>query len=314
MADSMTTTVEKHYCYPTEKDNSALWAALMNKDNANPMECMALMNNGGFGGWGNNPFFYLIWMWMMRYMNGYGPGEEGVNFNNRALTQLQSTVDANHLNDVTIEAIKGNGAAIHELATSLNIDYNTISQAICGVKTAVEQVGANVGFSAERVINAINAGDTGIVNAVQNTACSTQKAILEMGYQNQLSSERQTGILGSKIDNMNSTNALQCCQQTNTLQNSIYNATNTLNSAINGVNQTLVNSFANMGYTMAQDTCQIIQSGKDNTQRIVDLLTNFRSQDQALALADAKGEISNMKQTQTLLAAINGCGCGCQGA
>lgn len=315
MADEMT-TVEKHYCYPTEQRNdSALWAALMSKRETNPMECMALMNNGGFGGWGNNPFFYLIWMWMMRFMNAdYGCNGDvmGNNYNSRAISQLQRTVDANHLNDVTIEAIKGNGAAIHELSTTLNCDFNTISQAICSVKTAIEQVGANVGFSAERVINAVNAGDTNIINAVNTTACGTQKAILEMGYQNQLANERQTNILGSQIADFKAADQLQTCQQTNTLQNVINQSTNAIVAGLTENKQTTVNGFSNIGYTMAQDTCQIIQSGKDNTQRIIDTLNNHWHTKQTAELQDAKFEISQQKQNNYIasLLANNGCNCG----
>lgn len=235
-------TIEKHYCYPMEhKDNSALWATLLSKDNqTNPMEMAALMNNGGFGGF-NNPWPYIMMMWLMRYMNGWGYGDgvngvsvannEALNYNNRALTQLQSTVDANHLNDVIIDAIKGNGASLHELATTLNSDVNTISQAICSVKSAIETVGANVGFSAERVINAVNSGDGNIISAINNSACCTQKEIIKMGYENQLATERQTnalgskvdlqtGVIGSKIDEFRAADQLQTCQQTNSLQNS----------------------------------------------------------------------------------------------
>jgi hypothetical protein len=41
----------------------------------NDLATMALLGNGGgFGGFGgnglwNNPFMYLVWMWMMRWMN-----------------------------------------------------------------------------------------------------------------------------------------------------------------------------------------------------------------------------------------------------
>ena len=40
-----------------------------NNDN---LATMAMMSNGGFGGNWNNPFMYLVWMWMMRWMNGNG--------------------------------------------------------------------------------------------------------------------------------------------------------------------------------------------------------------------------------------------------
>ena len=40
----------------------------------NDLATLALLggNGGGFGGNGmwNNPFMYLVWMWMMRWMNG----------------------------------------------------------------------------------------------------------------------------------------------------------------------------------------------------------------------------------------------------
>lgn len=314
MADT-TETIEKHYCYPTEQNgnNCAMWAALMSKNNeSNPYEMAALMNGGGFGGGWNNPLMYIMYMWLFRYMNGngwgYGDGE-GINFNNRALSQIQASIDNNHNTDLTMEAIRGNAGAIHELATNLNVDYNTMSQAICGIKSAIEHVGANVGFSSERVINAINSGDANLISAIQSTACATQKSILEMGYKNELATERQTGILGSKIDAFRAADQLQNCQQTNALQNTIYQSTNSLQSSLTDNRQTMVNGFSNIGYTMAQDTCSIIQSGKDNTQRIIDTLNCHWNQNQTLALADAKNQISNMQQTQTILAAINGNGC-----
>ena len=309
MAD--TETIEKHYYTEGSRDNSALWAALMSKGNEsnNAMETMAMMNNGGFGGgaW-NNPLMYIMYMWLFRYMNGNGFGgndSEGLNWNNRALGQIQASIDNNHNADLTMEAIHGNASAIHELAQSIGVNYNTMSQAICGIKTAIEQVGASVGFSSERVINAINSGDANLINAIQTSACATQKGILEMGYNSQLATERQTNLLGSKIDAFMAGNQLQTCEQTNMLQNAVNFSTNALMNGLNENRQAILNSFSNLSYILAQDTCAEIQAGKDNTQRIIDTLNAHWSQEQSLALADAKGQISNMQQTQTLLAAIN---------
>ena len=56
---------EKVYCYDHPSaynhDNSAMLAALLSKNNDNPLEAAALMN-GGMGGQWNNPFIYLVWM------------------------------------------------------------------------------------------------------------------------------------------------------------------------------------------------------------------------------------------------------------
>ena len=51
---------------------------------------------------------------------------------------------------------------------------------------AIQNVAAQTGFSAERVINAINMGDCGIITAVKDCCCNTQQSILKMGYEQQL--------------------------------------------------------------------------------------------------------------------------------
>lgn len=320
MADE-TTTVEKHYCYPTDhSNNSALWAALMNKENSSPIETAALMNGGMNGMW-NNPMMYIMYMWLFRYMNGWGdgtnPNSEALNYNNRQISELRTIVDNNHNVDLTIQAIQGNGAAIHELANTFNTDFNTMSQAICGVKSAIESVGANVGFSAERVINAVNSGDANIVNAVNTSACGTQKAILEMGYQNQLGNmantnaiERQTGMLGSRIDAFQAADQLQTCQQTNALKDAVYQSTNAIVTGLTENRQAVYNGFSNLGYTLAQDTCAILQGQKDSTNAITSLLQNHWQAETSQALQDAKFEISQQKQNNYIATLLNG-GCAC---
>lgn len=300
MADE-STTIEKHYCYPTEQNNSALWAALMSKDNhPSPLESAALMR--GCNQWDNHPMMYLIWMWVMRFMgNGYNDNYGPENFNSRQIAALQETVNTNHNNDIAIDAIRGNANSIHELANTLNVDFNTMSQAVCGVKSAIESVGANVGFSAERVINAINSGDANIISAIQSTACSTQKAVIEQGYQNQLMNERQTGVLGSKIDQFQAATQLQTCQQTNTLQ-----------ASLTDNRQAIVSGFSQLGYELANQSNRILQGQRDQTQHILDSLNNRWQLETSQALQDAKFEVSQMKQNQYLagiIAGNNNCNC-----
>ena len=99
-------TMEKVYCCDRPNDNTALWAALSNRRD---------------GEMWNNPMMYLVWMWVMRYMNGGWDGNAGAeNFNSRAISQLQSTVDNNHNNDLAMQAIKGNTSAISDLASVMN--------------------------------------------------------------------------------------------------------------------------------------------------------------------------------------------------
>lgn len=285
---------EKVYCYghPSgyQQGNNALE--------------MATLMNGGLNGnqmW-NNPMMYLVWMWMMRWMNGKGWGNEteanaeGLNFNSRALSQLQNTVDNNHNNDLAMQAIHGNAAAIHELAQTFNTDFTTMSQAICGVKSAIEEVGGKIGYSAERVINAVNLGNQNIVQQLSNCCCQTKSAILEQGYQNQLATERQTNILGSQMASNHSADMLQDCQYHGALMSRI-------DQLANGVTQGL----AQAGYAAQQNTQAIIQNQTANTQRILDQMCSNQTQILRDTIADKDREL----QTQTIINQLRSSGCSC---
>lgn len=56
----------------------------------NDLATVALMSNGGFGGgnWMNNPFMYLIWAYMMRWMNG---GDWGNNNGGSCSTAMEAS-------------------------------------------------------------------------------------------------------------------------------------------------------------------------------------------------------------------------------
>lgn len=170
-----------------------------------------------------------------------------------------------------MDAVKGNNTAIGQLAGNLNCDFNTLNNAICSVRAGIQEVAGKVGFSAERVINAINMGDANITSALQNCCCQTQQNIIKMGYEQQLAT----------------------CGQTNTIT-----------SAINVVNSGLERGFSNIGYQMATDKCDIIRAGQDNTQRIIDTLNNHWSADLQQRYNDARLELSQQRQNATLIAAL----------
>lgn len=142
---------------------------------------MALLNNGGMNGWGNNPFFYLIWMWMMRYMNY---GNDDVNATQRQIQTLQDSIANNHNSDLLMSAIKGNESAVREFSATTGLNFSAVQNAICGVRSSISEVGAQLGFSAERVINAVQAGDCGVIQAIKDCCCNTNQNILKMGYEN----------------------------------------------------------------------------------------------------------------------------------
>lgn len=296
---------EKVYCYdhPSAYNNNdaALIAAMCNKQHTDPA-LTAMMANGGMNGMWNNPFVYLVWMMFAgRFFgngNGWGDvngqGQQNIEMQNQ-LQAIRSQLQDNQNSGLIMDAIKGNNVAISQLASNLNCDFNTLNGAICDVRGGIERLTGQVGFSAERVINAVNLGDCNVIQALKDCCCTTQKAILEMGYQNQL----------------------QNCQQTNTIM-----------TGINGVNTGVERGFANLGnivnqgfsqvgFQAQQDKCDIVNAINAAQQRTSDLLNGHWQSETERKLQDAKFEISQLKQNQYLAGLINGncgcrCGCGCE--
>lgn len=271
--------MEKIYCCDRDNDNALAAAILANGRN----------NDYGMNGWMNNPFAYLMFLALFRNGgfgfgdwngNGAGVASQGIEMQaqlNAIRTQLQDNQNA----DCIKSAIQGNGFALSQLAQTLNTDYNALQKCCCDVQAAIQQVAGQVGFSAERVINAANMGDCNVIQAIKDCCCNTQKEILTQGYQNQLA----------------------ICGQTRELRD----GQRDLGVAIS-------EGFAKVGYQQAADKCEIIRAGQDNTQRIIDTLNNKWSNDQAREIQDLKAKLSQVEQTDILTQRFyrmqNGCGCG----
>lgn len=262
---------EKIYC--TDRcgsDAMAFLAGLNGNKGCDPMAMAAMMNGGMSNGMWNNPFVYLVWMMFAgRFFNGNGWDGQGGNPAIQAqLDSLRNQMSDNQNSGLIMDAIKGNATAIGQLAGNLNCDFNQLQNAICCVKSAIEQVSGQVGYTSERVINAVNMGDCNIIQAIKDCCCTTQKSILEMGYQNQL----------------------QNCQQTNTIM-----------GGINTVNTGLERGFSNVAYETQRQTCDIINAGNANTQRIIDTLNCHWTQELQQKYQDARMELSQQKQSAYLI-------------
>lgn len=285
-------SIEKIYC--CDRDNSALIAALANNNN-NGWETAALMN-GGLGGanamW-NNPMMYLVWLAVLGNGGLFGNNRGGMCANtelNGRLNAIQAQIDTNHNNDIAISAIQGNHNAIHELAGILNTSFQNVATGICDVRAAIKEVGGQVGYSAERVINAANVGDMNIITAVKDCCCQNKELVQRMGYESQL---------GQKD--------LQTALQAGHTQLGF-----NIQQGFDRTNTGLERGFASVAYENQRQTCDIINSGKDNTQRIIDTLNNHWSLETSQALQDAKFEISQLKQNQYLVNSLGGgCNCNC---
>lgn len=268
-------SVEKIYC--CDRDNSALMAALMNNRNDNGLE-MAAMMNGGLGGanamW-NNPMMYLVWLAVLGN-GGFGFGGRngalagGTELNGR-FDSIQAQIDTNHNNDLAMAAIQGNTGAIRDLAGQLNCDFNTVNSAICDVRGSIDRLSGQVGFSSERVINAINMGDCNIISSLKDCCCQNKELVQRMGYENQ-------------INNLNQSNMIQAG----------FASTNT------GVER----GFSSVAYETQKQTCDIITAGNANTQRIIDTLNMHWNQDLQQRYNDARLELSQRAQNEYLISQL----------
>lgn len=259
-----------------------LLGSMANRD-SNPLAMAAMMRDRDDADMWNNPFAYMMMMGVMKWM--YGD-----NWNNRdngadvQRAEIQSQIESlrnqmadNQNSNLLMGAIQGNGNDLKMLASNLNCDFNALQNSICGIQAGIQQLGGQVGFSAERVINAISQGDLQMTIALKDCCCQTQQNIIRMGYENQM---------GQK------------------------DIVNQMQQGFSYTNTGIERAASNLGFQMQQDKCDIIRAGENNTQRIIDTLTGHWSQEQANEIQDLKFKNSQLQQNIYLANLMNG-GCGC---
>ena len=274
--------IDKIYCMP---DNGSMYAAMANNNNAAQM--MALLNNNN---WSNNPFAYIMFLALFNqfgfggrgYMNGCENGATAALQGSEILSrvnQIGTQLSDNHNSDLIMQAIQGNSGAIDQLANNINVSFRDVSAAVGNIQSALASVSGNIGTSTERIINGILLGNKDLVSAITNCCCENKMGVQKMGYENQIATMNQTNALQERLTNI-----------------------------ANGIQQ----GFSSTAYESQRNTCDIINSGKDNTQRIIDTLNNHWSLETSQALQDAKFEISQLKQNQYLVNSLGGgCCCNC---
>lgn len=222
----------------------------------------ALDRNSGSSGWGNGDggFLWILLVLLLgggAWGNGWGGGGRGgatggaAESVDRAVAQAR----ADGLSDqVVIDAIQGNQTAISQLASTLHCDINSIQTVLCGMDKSIMQVGNQVGLTSTQIINAIQAGNCQIAQAIADCCCKTQTAILTQGYETRIQNMEQTNaltgvmnagfnLLGNKIDAQTQTmlNSFQGIKDylTNEKIESLQHTVTQMENAANNANQTL---------------------------------------------------------------------------
>ena len=259
-------------CCP-EAMMGGMMGSMFNRQNNDPM-AMAAMMNGGMNSWNNSPWMYLIFLALFGG-GGFGWGNRNGQFQDAEiqskLNQLSTQMQDGNNTNLLMDAIKGNNTALGQLASNLNCDSNQLQSGVCAIQAAIQEVGGKVGYSAERVINAVNLGDMNIVQQMKDCCCQTQQNIIKMGYENQL---------GQK------------------------DIVNGMQQGFSYTNTGLERGFSNVGFQMSQLACDLKTNANDNTQRIIDTLNGHWQEDIQLRLNRAELELSQQRQNATLIAAL----------
>ena len=294
--------VEKIIC--CDKGNNDLLTGMLagnHRNDENPLAVAAMMN-GGMGNQWNNPFIYLVWMmfaqrmWGNDWNNHYNDPNYGYQALSNQIGAFQTRMQDNHNTDLLFSQTQNNNQEIRAGVDKITSGQALLQQVLCGIAAGIKEVGGKVGFSAERVINAVNMGDCNVIQALKDCCCSTKQLVQQMGYENQL---------GQKDIQF-------------TTQQGFCNLGHGLQTGLDFVNRSIERGFAASSYETQRQTCDIITAGNANTQRIIDTLNNHWSTEQANKIQDLKFELSQERQNNFLagrIAAINGgccnSGCGC---
>jgi len=250
-------TVEKIYCCDRGDNDNAMAAAILANSNNRRDDWgpMAAMMNGGMNNWMNNPFAYMMFMALFRnggfgFGDGHGAGAATQGIETQAqLNAIRTQLQDNQNAECIKSAVQGNAFALSQLSQTLNIDFNTLQKCCCEVQAAIQQVAGQVGYSAERVINAANMGDCRIIEALKDCCCQTQRQMADFRGDMQL----------------------QMCRDTGELRN-----------GQRDLGQAITQGFAAASYESQRQTCELLNAGKENTQRIIDALNNHWSDEKSL--------------------------------
>ena len=182
-------------------DIAALISSMMGNKGMDPNLVAALMNgNNNRGAWGGDGCWW-IWIILLFFCWG-GFGGNGFGGNNANGLPAQLNGDAGR--ELLMNAIQGNGAAINQLASSLNCSTQQIQNTLCNIQ-------GTLGMSSQQIINAVQSMGCQIGNQIASCCCDLRESITKMGYESQLATVNQTNtlqssastqfnILGAKID------------------------------------------------------------------------------------------------------------------
>lgn len=195
---------------------------------------LLMMSNGGMNGGGWMWIIFLFFLYpLMR--NGGLFGNAG-GYGNGCLGPLANMVNNNDGRDLIMQAINGNGAAIQQLATMFGAKVDMIQAAISQVNNAITQVGCKIDSSTGALLNAGTQNTMTLAQQLANCCCNLKTMISDTAHQSQLETLRQT---------------------------------DTIKESVNGVGSAVTRGFADVGYALRDQTCNLEKSIDSVGDRVI---------------------------------------------
>ena len=167
---------------------------------------LALMNgNGGFGG--QNGIWGVIYLAIVASIFGWNRGGGLFGGGYGGGSGLPAELAGNAGRELLMQAIQGNASAISQIASSLNCSSQQIQSALCNIQNSV-------GLNGTQIINAIQSGNSSIVNQLSTCCCNILQAVERQGADTRLQNcENMNALTKTMSDN---TRDLQSATQAQT--------------------------------------------------------------------------------------------------
>jgi hypothetical protein len=240
---------------------------------------LALLNNSG--GFGNNNWIWVLFLWMMWGANGNGWGNGFGGNNGTGYLANQMSNDAGR--DLLLQAINGRADALSQLATMTGGNLDQVRTVLGQIQLGISQATAQTGMSGLETVNALQLGNANLSRQICECCCENRLAIANQtaALQSTMANNHATAML--EAAKAEAADQLAVCQQTNQLGSQADRNTNSILSAIAGQNTLITKEFCDLKERELQN--------KIDTQG--DIITQLR------------GQISNDKQTEAFNAAMN---------
>lgn len=203
-------------------------------NDVNSLLPLLMMNGGGMncGGWMWIIFLFFLYP-LMRNGGLFG---NACGNSNGCLGPLANMVNNNDGRDLLMQAINGNGVAVQNLATMFGAKVDMIQAAINGVSNSVTQIGCKIDSSTGAILNAGTQNTMTLANQLATCCCNLKNAITEGNYQNQISTIQQT---------------------------------DTIKQSVGTVGNAVTRGFADVGYALRDQTCNLEKSVDSVGDRII---------------------------------------------